>query len=237
VAAASSEVQAAAEESGAWGALVAAGAKVLPAGCGPCIGLGTGLLKDGETGISATNRNFKGRMGSPNALAYLASPAVVAASAVAGKIVSPFDVVEEVMERGIEVQLPATQVTASSTVDVLEGFPETFGGEIVFVDADNLNTDGIYPGMWDLNSSNLGKYTYTDDVSREKMREVCMENYDPKFGSIARDGDILLGGYNFGSGSSREQAATAILVSTLTHHFPLFPCFISLTARVVISRW
>ena len=44
------------------------------------------------------------------------------------------------------------------------------------------------------------------------MREVCMENYDPKFGSIAKDGDILLGGYNFGSGSSREQAATAILV-------------------------
>ena len=44
------------------------------------------------------------------------------------------------------------------------------------------------------------------------MREVCMENYDPSFGSIAQDGDILLGGYNFGSGSSREQAATAILV-------------------------
>lgn len=58
----------------------------------------------------------------------------------------------------------------------------------------------------------LGKYTYQDNVPREKMREVCMENYDPKFGSIAKDGDILLGGYNFGSGSSREQAATAILV-------------------------
>jgi homoaconitate hydratase len=47
------------------------------------------------------------------------------------------------------------------------------------------------------------------------MREVCMENYDPNFGTIARDGDILLGGYNFGSGSSREQAATAILVYSL----------------------
>ena len=58
----------------------------------------------------------------------------------------------------------------------------------------------------------VGKYTYQDNVPREKMREVCMENYDPNFGSIARDGDILLGGYNFGSGSSREQAATAILV-------------------------
>jgi homoaconitate hydratase len=59
VAAASSEIQSQAEKTGAWAALVEAGAKTLPAGCGPCIGLGTGLLEDGETGISATNRNFK----------------------------------------------------------------------------------------------------------------------------------------------------------------------------------
>ena len=59
IAAASSEVQKQAEEIGAWGALVDAGARTLPAGCGPCIGLGTGLLQDGEVGISATNRNFK----------------------------------------------------------------------------------------------------------------------------------------------------------------------------------
>jgi homoaconitate hydratase len=59
IAAASSEVQAEAEREGAWSALVDAGARTLPAGCGPCIGLGTGLLKDGEVGISATNRNFK----------------------------------------------------------------------------------------------------------------------------------------------------------------------------------
>ena len=71
-----------AEQSGAWQTILDAGAKPLPAGCGPCIGLGTGLLKDGEVGISATNRNFKGRMGSKDALAYLASPEVVAASAV-----------------------------------------------------------------------------------------------------------------------------------------------------------
>lgn len=59
VAAASSEVQKQAEENGTWQALIEAGARTLPAGCGPCIGLGTGLLEDGETGISATNRNFK----------------------------------------------------------------------------------------------------------------------------------------------------------------------------------
>ena len=207
VAAASSEVQAAAEQTGAWGALVDAGAKVLPAGCGPCIGLGTGLLEEGETGISATNRNFKGRMGSPKATAYLASPAVVAASAVAGKITSPYETMEQLPEWNIEIP-PRPEVTSGeqSTVEILDGFPEVIEGEIIFADADNLNTDGIYPG----------KYTYTDDVPREKMREVCMENYDPNFRRVARDGDILLGGYNFGTGSSREQAATAILVHPLS---------------------
>jgi len=71
----------------------------------------------------------------------------------------------------------------------------------------------------------VGKYTYQDNVPREKMREVCMENYDPKFGSIARDGDILLGGYNFGSGSSREQAATAILVFALQRTLSSPDCY------------
>ncbi|MCW8803124.1 MAG: homoaconitase, partial [Ignavibacteriaceae bacterium] len=65
VAAASSEVQKESELTGYWQILINAGAKPLPPGCGPCIGLGTGLLEDGEVGISATNRNFKGRMGSP----------------------------------------------------------------------------------------------------------------------------------------------------------------------------
>src|SRR5690606_9509267 len=86
IAPASTKELALAEKSGDWQVLLNAGATPLPAGCGPCIGLGTGLLEKGEVGISATNRNFKGRMGSPEALAYLASPAVVAESALAGKI-------------------------------------------------------------------------------------------------------------------------------------------------------
>lgn len=76
ISAASSEVEEDAKKLGYWKILLEAGAKPLPPGCGPCIGLGAGLLKDGEVGISATNRNFKGRMGSRNAEAYLASPAV-----------------------------------------------------------------------------------------------------------------------------------------------------------------
>ena len=82
--AASKWVQEEAERRGIWQTLMDAGAHPLPAGCGPCIGLGVGLLEKGEVGISATNRNFKGRMGSRDAQCYLASPEVVAASAVAG---------------------------------------------------------------------------------------------------------------------------------------------------------
>lgn len=87
IAAASLPEQQAAEDAGDWQAMLDAGAIALPAGCGPCIGLGTGLLEDGEVGISASNRNFKGRMGSQKAKAYLASPEVVAASALCKSLV------------------------------------------------------------------------------------------------------------------------------------------------------
>ncbi|OXB41775.1 hypothetical protein B1J92_K10978g [Nakaseomyces glabratus] len=212
-AAASSEIEKEAAEKGIWQALLAAGCKPLPSGCGPCIGLGAGLLEPGEVGISATNRNFKGRMGSKDALAYLASPAVVAASAVLGRIGSPAEVwgIEDVKSSGLLAEelagntetSTATPVSEGSAakVEMLEGFSEEIVGELVLCDADNVNTDGIYPG----------KYTYQDDVSRETMAQVCMENYDGEFGSKANAGDILVSGFNFGTGSSREQAATSLL--------------------------
>ena len=243
IAAASLPEQQIAEDAGDWQTLIDAGAVTLPAGCGPCIGLGTGLLEPGEVGISATNRNFKGRMGSTDAKAYLASPEVVAASALSGKISGPgwyekpegwsgvvrgegdgikeedrmitadeafqkiigqLDSMIESAEETFGEGDQSSDVPTGST-EVYPGFPERVEGEIVFCDADNINTDGIYPG----------KYTYQDNVPVEKMAEVCMENYDPQFSSLAKAGDILVSGFNFGCGSSREQAATALLAKKI----------------------
>ena len=198
VAAASSEVQAESERRGDWQALLDAGAIPLAPGCGPCIGLGIGLLGPGEVGISATNRNFKGRMGDPTAQAYLASPAVVAASAIAGHIDVAGDHDDAVPAGTLTVN--RRENAARGETVVIDGFPAVIEGELLFCHQDNLNTDGIYPG----------KYTYNDDFTAAQQAEVAMENYDPAWQGIAREGDILVGGYNFGTGSSREQAATAL---------------------------
>ena len=89
VAPASKTIMLEASKAGYIADLVEAGATILPPGCGACAGLHSGLLGKGDVCLSSTNRNFTGRMGSPEAEVYLASPATVAASAIAGKIVDP----------------------------------------------------------------------------------------------------------------------------------------------------
>jgi len=141
-------------------------------------------------------------MGSRDAEVYLGSPAVVAASAIAGKIAAPF-AVEDIEPSACLTQSArqATQTQASQqAAAILEGFPTTLEGRVLFMPADNMNTDGIYAGKW----------TYKDDLTSEQMAEVIFENYDPDFGRVYQQGDILVGGRNFGTGSSREQAATAL---------------------------
>jgi homoaconitate hydratase len=196
--AASKWVQEEAERRGVWQTLMDAGANPLPPGCGPCIGLGVGLLEPGEVGISATNRNFKGRMGSRDAKCYLASPEVVAASAVAGYIRGPHEFRAGAPERKFTELKAATG--GAEKVEILSGFPQRVKGRLVFMPQDNVNTDAIY-----------GKdYTYRDDMTPEMMAKVVMENYDPQFAARTQAGDVVVSQFNFGTGSSREQAVTCL---------------------------
>ena len=152
-------------------------------------------------------------MGSRDAQVYLASPAVVAHSALAGRITA---VPSEPDAGGLDAAAtdgageraaapPYALETLSPSepgtdgVEILDGFPEQVTGRAVFVPRENLNTDGIY-----------GKeHTYRDRTP-EEMAEAVMANYDPSFAGRVEVGDILVGTRNFGTGSSREQAATAL---------------------------
>jgi homoaconitate hydratase len=205
---ASAETQARAESSGDWQTLIDAGAIPLPPGCGACIGLGRGLVQKGENAISATNRNFKGRMGDRDAFVYLGSPAVVAASALAGFICAPMNFTDK--PAGTATRRPEKKARSAASVHIMEGFPASVRGRILFIDKDNLNTDGIYGS----------KHTYRDDMTPEAMAAVTFENYDPNFNTLYQKGDVVVGGLNFGSGSSREQAATAL-------KFKGIPCVIA----------
>src|SRR5208283_2289586 len=89
---------------------------------------------------------------------------------------------------------------SAERVEILEGFPQRVTGRLVFMPQDNVNTDAIY-----------GKdYTYRDDMTAEMMAKVVMENYDPQFAARTRAGDVIVSGFNFGTGSSREQAVTCL---------------------------
>src|SRR5205814_3184475 len=139
---ASAEVQARSEKNGDWQTLLDAGAIPLPPGCGTCIGLGRGLVGKGETAISATNRNFKGRMGDREALVYLGSPAVVTASALAGFICAPQTFTER--PAGTSVHRAKSKPQAPASVEIINGFPSSVHGCGLFVDQDHLHHDGTY---------------------------------------------------------------------------------------------
>ena len=105
---------------------------------------------------------------------------------------------------------PEKKPRPAASVQIMEGFPSSVRGRVLFIDKDNLNTDGIYGS----------KHTYRDDMTPEQMAAVTFENYDPNFNTLYQKGDVVVGGLNFGSGSSREQAATAL-------KFKGIPCVIA----------
>ena len=103
------------------------------------------------------------------------------------------------IRRGVYTELAAA-TAGSEKVEILPGFPARVKGRLVFMPQDNVNTDAIY-----------GKdYTYRDDMTPEMMAKVVMENYDPQFAARTQAGDVIVGGFNFGTGSSREQAVTCL---------------------------
>ncbi len=205
---ASAETQARAESSGDWQTLIGAGAIPLPPGCGACIGLGRGLVQKGETQSAPRIAISKAAWAIATRSFISVSPAVVAASALAGFICAPTNFTDR--PAGTAIRRPEKKPRPAASVQIMEGFPASVRGRVLFIDKDNLNTDGIYGS----------KHTYRDDMTPEEMAAVTFENYDPNFNTLYQKGDVVVGGLNFGSGSSREQAATAL-------KFKGIPCVIA----------
>ncbi len=200
---------------GALADMLGAGARILEAACGPCIGMGQSPPTDSVT-LRSFNRNFPGRSGTKSAGIYLASPAVCAASALAGKLVDPRELgeppaiqlpeqflVDDSMviapaEKAVEIHygpnikpVPQQQPIA----DVLEG-------EILLKVGDNISTDEIMPA---------GAKILPLRSNIPAISEHVFEPIDRDFPARAQQqsGGIILGGRNYGQGSSREHAALA----------------------------
>lgn len=170
-----------------------AGANVLSASCGPCLGTGQGIPADGHRVISSANRNFLGRMGNKNAEIYLASPAAVALSAIHGKIKDPRK------EHGAE-RFPFRKVQSGSFTIETGDFRRQ-KAVWNYADCDNLNTDQMFAG-------NLTYKVQSSDP--EGILPHLFEGFDTQFASEVKPGDILLGGENFGCGSSREHPSVGL---------------------------
>ncbi len=183
------------------------GALVSNAGCAGCAAGQVGQNGPGEVTVSTGNRNFPGKQGYGEV--YLASPEVVAASAIAGFITPPGKIPEQMKERVFE----RTAKPAGSAVQpvAIKKRKEEVRGKVWFIPKDNIDTDMIYHNRYlsvtDL--SEMGQYTFDN-----------LEGYED-FASRAKKGDIVVTGKNFGSGSSRQQAVD---------------CFISLGIQCVIAE-
>ena len=204
-------------ECGALADLIAAGARILECACGPCIGMGFSPKSAGVS-LRTFNRNFLARSGTADAQVYLVSPEVAAASAIAGVFTDPTTLgkapevkIPEVFTINDNlVELPASAAEASDVtvergpnikpIPVGKAPDENLDCELILKVGDNITTDHIMPAgskilPYRSNVPKLSEYCFT----------VCDKDFPER--AKAKGGGVILGGANYGQGSSREHAA------------------------------
>ena len=207
--------------SGALSDIIDAGARILESACGPCIGMGQSPNSKGVS-LRTFNRNFLGRSGTKDAGIYLVSPETAAASAIAGVLTDPrtlgempqFDIPDEFIINDNMVTLPASENEYES-VEVLRGpnikdYPKTsplsdsLNVECSLKTGDNITTDHIMPA----GAKVLPLRSNIPEISKH-----CFEVVDADFPqrALGLGESVIIGGSNYGQGSSREHAALAPL--------------------------
>jgi aconitate hydratase len=206
-------------ETGALADMIEAGARIIECGCGPCIGMGQSPKTDAVS-LRTNNRNFYGRSGTKSASIYLVSPEVAAVAAVTGVVTDPADFGEPpVVEMPESFKVNDNMVIMPSadpdSVEVVRGpnikpFPinkelaETVDGKVLIKTEDNITTDHIMP-------SNAKLLPFRSNVPY--LADFCLTPCDEGFPARAKEngGGFIIGGANYGQGSSREHAALAPL--------------------------
>ncbi len=202
-------------ENGALADLIDAGARILECACGPCIGMGQAPATNAVS-VRTFNRNFYGRSGTMSAAVYLASPEVAAASAISGEITDPRRLraapcVDMPQSFTINDNLVIPPAEDGHKVEVVRGpnikpFPinkpmaEEISGSVLLKMEDNITTDHIMP-------SNAKLLPYRSNIPY--LSDYCLTPVDQTFPKRAKEqgGGFLVGGHNYGQGSSREHAA------------------------------